>query len=129
MDSNETSSYKKAERLLFKQNCLKRSLSYVELQVGFEPTKSSDSGFTVRPRCHWSTPEFLSGVSWSRTTFSGFSVPRIHQVCQSSNVVTRERLELPTPTFVASCSDPTELTSQSAEAEGFEPSEPFSSAR
>lgn len=38
MDSNETSSYKKAERLLFKQNCLKRSLSYVELQVGFEPS-------------------------------------------------------------------------------------------
>ena len=43
--------------------------------------------------------------------------------------VTRERFELPTPTFVASCSDPTELTSQSAEAEGFEPSEPFGSAR
>ena len=43
--------------------------------------------------------------------------------------VTRERLELPTPTFVASCSDPTELTSQSAEAEGFEPSEPFGPAR
>ncbi len=30
---------KKAERLLFKQNCLKRSLSYVELQVGFEPSE------------------------------------------------------------------------------------------
>ena len=29
-------SYKKAERLLFKQNCQKRNLSYVELQVGFE---------------------------------------------------------------------------------------------
>ena len=38
MNINETSSYKKTERLLFKQNCLKRSLSYVELQVGFEPT-------------------------------------------------------------------------------------------
>ena len=38
---NETSSYKKTERLLFKQNCLKRSLSYVELQVGFEPTTCS----------------------------------------------------------------------------------------
>ena len=25
-----------------------------------------------------------SGTSWSRTTFSGFSVLRIHQVCQSS---------------------------------------------
>ena len=25
-----------------------------------------------------------SGTSWSRTTFSGFSVQRIHQVCQSS---------------------------------------------
>ena len=53
-------------------------------EVGLEPTKSSDSGFTVHPRCHWSTPEFSSGASWSRTTFSGFSVPRIHQVCQSS---------------------------------------------
>lgn len=41
MDSNGTSSYKKAERLLFKQNYLKRSLSYVELQVGFEPTTCS----------------------------------------------------------------------------------------
>ena len=38
MNINETSSYKKAKRLLFKQNCLKRSLFYVELQVGFEPT-------------------------------------------------------------------------------------------
>ena len=37
MNINETSSYKKAKRLLFKQNCLKRSLFYVELQVGFEP--------------------------------------------------------------------------------------------
>ena len=36
MNINETSSYKKAKRLLFKQNCLKRSLFYVELQVGFE---------------------------------------------------------------------------------------------
>lgn len=54
----------------------------------------------------------VGGTSWSRTTFSGFSVLRIHQVCQSSNIVTRERFELPTPTFVASCSDPTELTSQ-----------------
>ena len=42
MDSNETSSYKKAERLLFKQNCLKRSLSYVELQVGFELTEQRE---------------------------------------------------------------------------------------
>ena len=33
MNINETSSYKKAKRLLFKQNCLRRSLSYVELQV------------------------------------------------------------------------------------------------
>ena len=41
MDINETSSYKKAERLLFKQNCLKRSLSYIELQVGFGPTACS----------------------------------------------------------------------------------------
>lgn len=41
MNINETSSYKKTERLLFKQNCLKRSLSYVELQVGFEPTTCS----------------------------------------------------------------------------------------
>lgn len=44
MDINETSSYKKAERLLFKQNCLKRSLSYVELQVGFGPTTCSLKG-------------------------------------------------------------------------------------
>ena len=58
-----------------------------------------------------------------------FKTGAIDQLCQTSNVVTRERLELPTPTFVASCSDPTELTSQSAEAEGFEPSEPFGSAR
>lgn len=55
-----------------------------------------------------------------------FKTGAIDQLCQTSNVVTRERLELPTPTFVASCSDPTELTSQSAEAEGFEPSEPLS---
>ena len=58
-----------------------------------------------------------------------FKTGAIDQLCQTSNVVTRERLEFPTPTFVASCSDPTELTSQSAEAEGFEPSEPFGSAR
>ena len=58
-----------------------------------------------------------------------FKTGAIDQLCQTSNVVTREKLELPTPTFVASCSDPTELTSQSAEAEGFEPSEPFGSAR
>lgn len=31
----------KAKRLLFKQNCLKRSLSYMELQVGFGPTTCS----------------------------------------------------------------------------------------
>ena len=36
MNINKPSSYKKAKRFLFKQNCLKRSLSYVELQVGFE---------------------------------------------------------------------------------------------
>ena len=41
MNINETSSYKKAKGLLFKQNCLKRSLSYVELQVGFGPTTCS----------------------------------------------------------------------------------------
>ena len=44
MNINETSSYKKANRLLFKQNCLKRSLFYVELQVGFEPTTCSLQG-------------------------------------------------------------------------------------
>ena len=44
MDINETSSYKKAKRLLFKQNCQKRSLSYVELQVGFGPTPCSLQG-------------------------------------------------------------------------------------
>lgn len=58
-----------------------------------------------------------------------FKTGAIDQLCQTSNIVTRERLELPTPTFVASCSDPTELTSQCAEAEGFEPSEPFGPAR
>ena len=42
MDINEISSYKKAERLLFKQNCLRRSLSYVELQVGFELTEQRE---------------------------------------------------------------------------------------
>ena len=42
MNINETSSYKKTERLLFKQNCLKRSLSYVELQVGFELTEQRE---------------------------------------------------------------------------------------
>lgn len=41
MNINETSSYKKTERLLFRQFCLKRSLSYVEFQVGFEPTTCS----------------------------------------------------------------------------------------
>ena len=41
-----------------------------------------------------------------------FKTGAIDQLCQTYNVVTRERLELPTPTFVASCSDPTELTSQ-----------------
>ena len=45
---------------------------------------SQAQGTPVHPRCHWSTPDFLSGASWSRTTFSGFSVPHIHQVCQSS---------------------------------------------
>ena len=44
MNINETSSYKKTERLLFRQFCLKRSLSYVELQVGFEPTTCSLQG-------------------------------------------------------------------------------------
>lgn len=34
----------KAKRLLFKQNCQKRSLSYVELQVGFGPTTCSLQG-------------------------------------------------------------------------------------
>lgn len=38
MNINETSSYKKTERLLFRQFCLKRSLSYVEFQVGFALT-------------------------------------------------------------------------------------------
>ena len=47
---------------------------------------------------------------------------------QTSCAVTRERLELPTPTFVASCSNPTELTSQKAETERYEPLEPFGSA-
>ena len=42
MNINETSSYKKTERLLFKQNCLKRSLSYIELQVGFELTEQRE---------------------------------------------------------------------------------------
>ena len=54
MNINETSSYKKAKRLLFKQNCLKRSLFYVELQVGFEPTTCSLQGScttTVLSRC------------------------------------------------------------------------------
>lgn len=45
---------------------------------------SQAQGTPVHPRCHWSTPDFLSGASWIRTTFSGFSVPRIHQVCQNS---------------------------------------------
>ena len=31
-------------------------------------------------------PKHWSGISWSRTIFSGFSVLRIHQVCQDSNV-------------------------------------------
>ena len=44
MNINEPSSYKKAKRFLFKQNCLKRSLSYVELQVGFGPTTCSLQG-------------------------------------------------------------------------------------
>ena len=40
-----------------------------------------------------------------------FRTGAINQLCQISDFVTRERFELPTPTFVASCSDPIELTS------------------
>lgn len=29
-------------------------------EIGLEPTKSIDNGFTVRPRCRWSTPEYFS---------------------------------------------------------------------
>ena len=51
---------------------------------GLEPTKPNGGRFTVCSRCRWRTPQYISGTSWSRTTFSGFSVLRIHQVCQSS---------------------------------------------
>ena len=40
-----------------------------------------------------------------------FRTGAINQLCQISILVTRERFELPTSTFVASCSNPTELTS------------------
>ena len=40
-----------------------------------------------------------------------FRTGAINQLCQISIQVTRERFELPTSTFVASCSNPTELTS------------------
>ncbi len=43
--------------------------------------------------------------------------------------VMREGLEPTTGCFVDSCSDPTELPHQFAEAEGFEPPEPDGSAR
>lgn len=51
---------------------------------GLEPTKPNGGRFTVCSRCRWRTPQYICGTSWSRTTFSGFSVLRIHQVCQSS---------------------------------------------
>ena len=35
-------------------------LSYVR-EVGLEPTESKDSGFTVHPRCRWSTPDYMVG--------------------------------------------------------------------
>ena len=43
--------------------------------------------------------------------------------------VMREELEPTTGCFVDSCSDPTELPHQFAEAEGFEPPEPDGSTR
>lgn len=52
---------------------------------------------------------FFCGASWSRTMFSGFSVLRIHHVCQSSNFVTRMGVEPITWCFVDNRSDPIEL--------------------
>ena len=83
-------------------------------EVGLEPTKSKDSGFTVRPRCRWSTPDCCC-FRWIRT-FETLPSASFQDWCNQPTLpnlllVTRERFELPTPTFVASCSDPTELTS------------------
>ena len=46
-----------------------------------------------------------------------------------SNLVMREGLEPTTRCFVDNCSNPTELPHHYAEAEGFEPPEPFGSTR
>lgn len=95
---------------------------------GIEPPLA-DPESAALPLCDRASLRRLRIRTFETLPSAGFKTGAIDQLCQTSNVVTRERLELPTPTFVASCSDPTELTSQSAEAEGFEPSEPFGSAR
>ena len=56
---------------------------------GLEPTKPNGGRFTVCSRCRWRTPQYICGTSWSRTTFSGFSVFKtsaIDQLCQTSNL-------------------------------------------
>ena len=59
---------------------------------GLEP---STSWSTIRHSCQLSYNHHISGASWSWTTFYGFSVHRIHHVCQSSFIVGTLGLEPP----------------------------------
>ena len=56
----------------------------------------------------WSTSEYDAETKGfeplRRFRLSVFRTGAISQLCQVSSFVTRERFELPTPTFVASCS-------------------------
>ena len=54
---------------------------YSRQDLHLQPAVYKTDALTVAPREHLS---LHCGTSWSRTTFYGFSVRRIHQVCQSS---------------------------------------------
>ena len=64
------------------------------LLVEVEGLEPKDSRTTASSCCRMKTPQ-CCGASWNRTTFSGFSVLRIHQVCQNSNFVLSGGFEPP----------------------------------
>ena len=61
---------------------------YSRQDLHLQPAVYKTDALTVAPREHLS---LHCGTSWSRTTFYGFSVRRIHHVCQSSILLRRLR--------------------------------------
>ena len=71
---------------------------------GFEPPLA-DSESVVLAVTPWGIVAETKGFEpLRRFRLSVFRTGAISQLCQVSSFVTRERFELPTPTFVASCS-------------------------